>query len=73
MHGFEVDDLAFAHTERRRLTEAQHLQRAVRAQIGDGDAHFGRANFHADHNVFFTHLNALSCRYSVTILMLIVP
>ena len=51
----EIDDLAFAHAARRRLTDAENLDRAVGPSFADHDANFRGSNFETDHQIAACH------------------
>ena len=51
----EIDDLAFAHSARRRLADAKNLDVAVAPALADDGAHLRCANFQAYDDVFFSH------------------
>ena len=62
-HGFvhalhrrlEVDDLAFAHAARRRLSHPQDLDRSIRSSLTDDDTDFRCPNFQSHHQVATCH------------------
>ena len=51
----EIDDLAFAHAARRRLADAENLDRAIRPAFAHDDANFRCANFETDHQITACH------------------
>src|SRR5438270_3090257 len=53
--GLEIDDLAFAHTARRRLAYAQNFNRSVGPAFADHDTDFRGANFEAHHEIAARH------------------
>ena len=51
----EIDDLAFAHAARRRLTDAENFDRAIRPALADDDTNFRGPDFETDHQVAASH------------------
>src|SRR6202163_4729702 len=52
----KIDDLAFAHPTRRRLTDAKELNRAIDPAFANNHANFRRANFETDHQITACHV-----------------
>ena len=67
--GLEIDDLAFAHAARRRLADAENVDRAVGPAFADDGANFRGADFESDHEItaaislnrFFPRLTGIAC------------
>ena len=53
--GFEIDDLAFAHAARRRLTDTENLDCAIGPAFADDYTNFRRADFKTDHQITACH------------------
>ena len=51
----EIDDLAFAHAARRRLTDAKNLDRSVRPAFPHDYANFRGPNFKTDQQITTRH------------------
>ena len=47
--GLEIDDLAFAHSARRRLSHAENFDRAIGTAFADDDTNFRCPDFETYH------------------------
>ncbi len=53
--GLKINDLAFAHTARWRLTNTEDLDCAIRPAFPNDHTNFGRANLEPDHQIIACH------------------